>query len=308
MILIVLFSCGVPAQESIVSTNEHVAKLIDCLSCVERTVFLPEIIRLEQQETNPGNLNIISIELKLDESGEIISTRTIRGDAAIAKQISASLAAAQFLPKSENGIWVTSTLILRYRAFSSRQIPSHVVLNPFVSAMPSLEIPTSEGFGCIKQEIEVLVEFDRETGKILSSNAVSVGSLYTVYAEAAATKTKVVLSDSVKTEDSIGILIFTIPADRECYPVITLCNTFRKAVSLAVPEYSDAARMLNLKGRVNVGVLVDENGNVAEATVATGHPILRQLAKRAALTSTFEPHTLSGKPVYFRTVIVYNFR
>jgi hypothetical protein len=80
-----------------------------------------------------------------------------------------------------------------------------------------------------------------------------------------------------------------------------------KAINLVKPEYSQAAKSVNVKGSVNVLVLIDEQGNVIEAKAISGHLFLRTSSVKAALESKFEPFKLSGKPVKVSGVIVYNF-
>lgn len=80
-----------------------------------------------------------------------------------------------------------------------------------------------------------------------------------------------------------------------------------KAIELIRPKFSPAARTVNVYGVVSVLVLVDENGNVAQAEVKSGHPLLHQSAIKAASQSRFEPFTLSGQPVKIQGIIIYNF-
>ena len=54
-------------------------------------------------------------------------------------------------------------------------------------------------------------------------------------------------------------------------------------------------------------VLIDERGNVISASAVLGHPLLRQSAEQAASQSKFMPRMLSGQPVKYTGIIVYNF-
>jgi TonB family protein len=80
-----------------------------------------------------------------------------------------------------------------------------------------------------------------------------------------------------------------------------------KAVTLAKPEYSPAARAVRAAGAVNVQVTIDEQGNIISASAISGHPLLRQSAEKAAFASKFAPTTLEGQPVQVTGIIVYNF-
>jgi TonB family protein len=80
-----------------------------------------------------------------------------------------------------------------------------------------------------------------------------------------------------------------------------------KAEILAKPAYPAAARAVNAEGAVSVQVLVDEEGTVVSADAVSGHPLLREAARAAALESKFKPTTISGQIVKVSGVIVYNF-
>jgi TonB family protein len=80
-----------------------------------------------------------------------------------------------------------------------------------------------------------------------------------------------------------------------------------KALFLPQPQYPTEARNANATGTVTVQVIVDEYGTVINAEVASGHPLLRQVALSAALQARFSPTTLMGEPVKVTGVLIYNF-
>jgi TonB family protein len=81
-----------------------------------------------------------------------------------------------------------------------------------------------------------------------------------------------------------------------------------KAISLPVPAYPPAARAANIRGSVNVAVVIGKNGSVMSASAVSGHPLLRSAAVSAARRARFAPTVLSGQPVEVSGVIVYNFQ
>jgi protein TonB len=81
-----------------------------------------------------------------------------------------------------------------------------------------------------------------------------------------------------------------------------------KATYLPVPQYSAAAKAVDAKGTVNVQVTIDEDGNVISAKAATGHPLLKPSAERAARQAKFSPTYLSKVAVKVTGVIVYHFK
>lgn len=80
-----------------------------------------------------------------------------------------------------------------------------------------------------------------------------------------------------------------------------------KAISLPKPVYPPIARQAHASGTVVVQVTIDENGKVISAAAVSGHPLLRAVARAAALGARFSPTKLSGQPVKVTGVITYNF-
>jgi TonB family protein len=81
-----------------------------------------------------------------------------------------------------------------------------------------------------------------------------------------------------------------------------------KAKSLPSPTYPPAARAVRASGAVIVQVLVNEQGKVVSASVASGHPLLRAAAEHAARQAEFEPMIISGQKVRFSGILKYNFK
>jgi TonB family protein len=76
-----------------------------------------------------------------------------------------------------------------------------------------------------------------------------------------------------------------------------------RAVDLVKPKYPEIARAVNVYGRVEIAVTIDEDGKVISATVPKGHPFLRSAALRAASESVFQPF-----PSRVNGIIDYHFR
>ena len=79
------------------------------------------------------------------------------------------------------------------------------------------------------------------------------------------------------------------------------------ATNLPKPNYPAAAIAVNVQGKVDVQVLIDESGRVVSATAVNGHALLRGAAVNAARNARFTPTLLSKVPVKVTGVIVYNF-
>jgi TonB family protein len=80
-----------------------------------------------------------------------------------------------------------------------------------------------------------------------------------------------------------------------------------KALSLPVPVYPQIAMRARTSGKVEVEVIVDENGKVISAQAVSGPAPLREAAVDAAKRARFSPTKLSGAPVKVAGLINYNF-
>lgn len=81
-----------------------------------------------------------------------------------------------------------------------------------------------------------------------------------------------------------------------------------KAISLTRPTKPGAARTVNASGRVDVRVLISENGDVIEAQSISGHALLRQAGEEAAKLAKFPPNLCGEKNARTEGIITYYFR
>ena len=63
------------------------------------------------------------------------------------------------------------------------------------------------------------------------------------------------------------------------------------------PVYPPLARDAHISGTVVVEAVIDEHGNVVQAHVVSGHPLLIDAALKAVLQWKYEPTSLNGQPV-----------
>jgi len=81
-----------------------------------------------------------------------------------------------------------------------------------------------------------------------------------------------------------------------------------KATYKATPVYPPIAKMQKISGKVDVKLLIDENGNVMEAEAISGPSILRQEAVNAAKKSKFNPAEIDGVKVKCYFTISFEFK
>ncbi|MFL6257004.1 MAG: energy transducer TonB [Pyrinomonadaceae bacterium] len=80
-----------------------------------------------------------------------------------------------------------------------------------------------------------------------------------------------------------------------------------KALKKPAPEYPPIAKGARVSGTVAVHIVIDEKGNVEEATAVSGHPLLQPPSVEVARKAKFTPTTLCGRPVKVSGVITYNY-
>lgn len=74
------------------------------------------------------------------------------------------------------------------------------------------------------------------------------------------------------------------------------------------PVYPPLARDARISGTVLVDAVIDEHGNVVQARVLSGHPLLIGAALKAVLHWKYEPTTLNGQPVSIELQVEVHFR
>jgi TonB family protein len=79
------------------------------------------------------------------------------------------------------------------------------------------------------------------------------------------------------------------------------------AIKRVQPPYPPIAKAARASGPVQVQVTIGETGDVIEASVISGHPLLRDAALQAARQWLFKPTELSGVPVKVQGILTFNF-
>ena len=79
------------------------------------------------------------------------------------------------------------------------------------------------------------------------------------------------------------------------------------AIKRVQPPYPPIAKAARASGAVAVQVTIGEDGHVLDASVVSGHPLLRDSALQAARQWVFKPTELSGVPVKVQGVLTFNF-
>lgn len=81
-----------------------------------------------------------------------------------------------------------------------------------------------------------------------------------------------------------------------------------KLIKKVAPGYPAEAKKKNIAGKVVLEAVVDTQGNVADITKATGHPILIQAAMEAVEQWKYEPYIKDGKPKEVKFTVELDFK
>ena len=93
-------------------------------------------------------------------------------------------------------------------------------------------------------------------------------------------------------------------------PVSLSAEEKPKLVKKVVPTYPEEAAKAGVEGKIVVEATTDKNGNVINAKVIDGNPVLNQAAIDAVKQWKYEPYILKGvkKPVKFTVVLKFNLK
>jgi protein TonB len=89
--------------------------------------------------------------------------------------------------------------------------------------------------------------------------------------------------------------------------VVERTDAMKAATSRVAPDYPLAARQMKVAGKVEVEVVIKEDGSVDAAKALTGNALLTNAAVDAAKKWKFTPFTEGGSPTTAVTVLVFNF-
>lgn len=84
-------------------------------------------------------------------------------------------------------------------------------------------------------------------------------------------------------------------------------NGPQNVIKRVQPVYPPVAKAAGVEGRVNIALLIGEDGKVVSAEVVDGHPLLREAALEAARQWEFKPFEVNGKPVKVKGNSSFNF-
>ena len=98
------------------------------------------------------------------------------------------------------------------------------------------------------------------------------------------------------------------PAERKANARVSEGVLQGNAITKEVPRYPEMAKRAGIQGAVQVLITIDESGEVVEASVVNGNPLLRAAALDAARRWRFSPTLLSRVAVRVQGILTFNFQ
>jgi periplasmic protein TonB len=81
-----------------------------------------------------------------------------------------------------------------------------------------------------------------------------------------------------------------------------------KVIVQVLPKYPVLARETHVQGQVRIDAVLDEQGNVVEMKIVSGHPLLYQAALDALKQWKYQPTYLNDRPIAVRLIVTINFQ
>jgi TonB family protein len=258
-------------------------------------------------------------------TGNVIDAKVLNAHPLLRTALISSARLTKFAPAFINSkpIFVRGTIVYkinpdgRVETKISEKIISGEAIN-----LPIPHCPTGLE-RCLKQTEKVTVEVEiNETGYVTAAESLSGHPLLRAAAVAAARRARFTPTyENEKAVRATAVIEYGFSptgADKNTAEVISI-GVRRMVISghflvgvkrIFEPkvEYPAAAKFANIKGKVEVRVLVDEFGKVEKAEIVSGHRLLQKAALEAARSIKFEsPKLSSGTPVKVSGVITFEF-
>jgi TonB family protein len=123
-------------------------------------------------------------------------------------------------------------------------------------------------------------------------------------------KPKTQQADAVQIRETVRFDEFSPPpsAPTQVFEIYNLDEPPQPIVQVQ-PEYPEKAKKAKLEGKVIVAVVVDENGDVIQASIhLSTNPIFNEAALKAAKKMKFKPGRQKDKPVKVKVLIPFVFK
>lgn len=266
----------------------------------------------------------VQVQLLIDENGNVVSASAITGHPFLKESAEKAAKQARFEPVSLGGkpIRVTGVIVYKFAIDDKEPLPDVLsdkpeqlgIVNSYASYLPMPKLPPTGTYKVSKESsIGVQVKVELQTGEVVEATAIYGHPLFRKPAEDAALQAKFNFKDRLfcskfgigvldyKVKDFIDFKTNLIKKETRKLPIINGMATY-----LPKPEYPQRAKEFCISGKVEIEVLVNENGNVIEAKAISGDKLLIDSSIKAVKNAKFRNYA-DAPPVKIRGIIVYNF-
>ncbi len=312
---------------SLVFGQEDAKKTItDCRNndvIVGKAIYLPKPIFPRGGNYKPL-INTIIVSVKIDENGKVIEANAISGHP-LFRQITVE---AANISKFSQSIWgckikkayteISYTFNRNDFSISTQESPLKFIeiplanLNDKAVYLPMPKYQAGNVRGAEKSVVGVQVKIDLQNGTVVEAKGISGHPLFRKIAEDVALLAKFDFTKSnLPAKYGKGVLLYKVADFIGFSDELIVEETPKKlgiisgrAQFLPKPIYPEEAKDFCASGKVEVEVLVDENGNVIKAKAISGNELLRESSVEAANQTKFSPSEFNVKII---GIIVNNF-
>lgn len=250
---------------------------------------------------------VVSIEVEIDENGDVSSAKAISGDELLYESAVEAAKKAKFSQTTNGYVPVKIKGAIVYNFQPEKKCVEAGIVNKKALSIPKPDLnPDIE----IKQEtiVKVRVVIDENGNVILAKSLANIHPLLRNFFENAARQAKFQPTNEVGKIFIKGYILYKIKLNREVETDFSAETIIGKAINLPKPPFpSGFGGKLGNNTTVLVEAQINENGNVISAKAISGHPVLRAACVAAARASKFSQTTISGVSVKAKTLITYEY-
>lgn len=278
-------------------------------------IIHPKHLQIKKEE-------IVAVQIIVDESGNVIYANALSGHPLLRASCENSAQQTKFRPTMIDGPPIRVKALLAYKFKPDGTVDTDIEKDDkdVIGTQINLVKPPQPFCNCIfggNSSVLVQAKID-EKGHITEAKAVNGHPILKNISEKAALESKF-LPTNIRSKITIvyeyegghnwskisDVYVKKVEIEKPIIIGHSAPNT--KPIFAPKPKYPAAARAVGVFGEVKVEILIDEEGNVEETKVVSGHPLLRVAAERAALQTKYKPTLISGKAVKVRDFMVFNF-
>ena len=269
-----------------------------------KAINLPQPVYPQEGKESCAN-GTVYVEVLIGEDGNVISAKAISGNELLHKSAVDAAKEAKF---NMGHFRIKTQGILVFNFDSLAKCINAGIVNNKALNIPKPSLPQSGHPSHLKLEegkiVVVEIVVDIGSGRVTYANAISGLPLLHIVCENSARRTKFAPAGNIPPVKVKALLAYKFKPDRTIETDIEEDDKDVAAtpINLVEPSLLFCNCKFGSEPKVAVIAEINERGIVVDAEAISGHPLLKQSSKIAALTSTFVP---TGEKV--KLFITYHF-